>query len=612
MKVKRLIPSLLLLVAAGALPTAGQAAVYTVGPGCSHTNLQAALTAAAGTPSSVPHQIRITGTEYQIVDVDVSNPKADMLIEGGYANCTAASSTGVTTLRKPAAPVNGNILSFSNGVSNPRRTITLRNLTLTGARDVTFGALNASGHLTVVLKGAVTIRDNEASGIYLLNLVMDKPTRLQMEGEANGLLWNMPAIIDNSNRFGAGIHATGSEVTLYSARIAGNTATVRGGGIALSSSTLKIIRAAPLAVTFQNNTAMSDTFNPNSGLGGAIYGTQSSIETNSNRDGYQSVQFIGNEANHGGAVYLTNGNTTTRKASHFKSSQWINNKARGKGGAIHIVNGIDLTVEHTQEGGMCRAGQVFFLPGFPDTPVHCSRMIGNIAGNMTTGSTPGGGAIYVLTEVDAPAVAHAKANIYRTVFEDNKDLTGYAAAIASLANTQLTVSASVFRDNHALMSGSVIEGRGPYSVVFDYNTVLDNQTGFLIFGQNQTLYTRGSILWAPGKTIVGGSGSTHDHGSCLITSSALTGAVINVNPRLDDRFRPRGSSPAIDECASLVVPGLPPHGPTIIPPIPDLYYKIRDYDVAGVANNGNAKNDLGAVEQVDIIYYGGFGTKPHN
>lgn len=585
-----------------------QAADYRVGPGCPHTSLQSALTAAAGTPSAQPHRIRIAAAELQVVDLVVENPLADIIIEGGYASCSAAESTGITTLRKPANPVNGKILDLRNNVNADRRTITLRKLTLTGARQSTFGALTIVGHLTVVLQGAVTIKDNTSSGVYMFNLLAEKRTRLVMEGEGAGIFRSRPVISGNSATNGAGIVAHVSEIRMYDGLITNNSATSQGGGMLLNGSHLIIDRRGWTAVQFSDNTAISAS--NTSGLGGAIYGSNSTITTGSSSAGRYAVTFNGNEANHGGAIYLTNNNSTTRRTSHFKSAQFIGNTARGKGGAIQIVNGIDLLVEHTEPGGMCTGGTGGIFPIPPETPVHCSRMVGNVAENTFSGAgTLGGGAISMITEPDAPPAAVAEAQILRTVFDDNHDVAGWAGAIASNANTRLTVSASVFTNHSTAAGGSVLETRGPHTVLFLYNTVLGEVRP--IFAGQQTVSTRGSILWTLGTPgVVGGSGVTHDFGSCLLSSSALAGAV-TADPQLDAGFHPRGRSPAIDVCPNLLVPGQPPGNLIQVPPLPDLYFRDRDRDVAGVANSPGF-NDLGAVEQVDIIYYGGFGTKPNN
>lgn len=617
MSVYRSIPALLLIAAAAVWPLAGQAAVYTVGPGCSHSNLQSALTAAAGTPSATPHQVRLIAQEFQVADVKVEHPKADIIIEGGYASCSAASATEITTLRRSTSVSNGRIFQFANALANPLRTITLKRLTLTGAQTnhTIGGAISVAGHLDLRLVGQVTIqnsRANNGGGIGVLSLSVDSPAHLHLEQESSGLI---PRISNNeASARGGGIYAVGPvNITINAGTISGNTANAAGGGIALSGehARLKLARTGAQVISLDNNRAGTATFSATSGLGGAIYSDQGPIEVVSGRDRYQAVQFRGNQANQGGAVYL-DGASNKRIPMSFRSSQFRDNIALGKGGAIHAVNGVELTVEHVQEGGMCLAGRILFIPGLPpEAPVHCSRMKGNEARNTGTPNTRGGGAIYLETDPGAPEPARARAHIYRTVFDGNKDPNGWAAAIGAPANTRLTVGASVFVNNHGAPGSAVVDTVGPEALSFNYNTVLDNTTGSLIHGSAQAYNLRGSILWrTSGSSATIGGTPTVSHGDCLLSSRSSDGGI-NVEPWLDANFTPRGGSPGVDACPNQFL-GFIGGLPVYIPPINDLYYNPRNYDVAGVANAGIGANDLGAVEQVDIIYYGGFGTQPHN
>lgn len=619
MSVHRSIPALLLIAAAAVWPLAGQAAVYTVGPGCSHSNLQSALTAAAGTPSATPHQVRLIAQEFQVADVKVEHPKADIIIEGGYTGCSQTTPTEVTTLRRTPSVTNGRIFQFANATSNPLRRITLKRLTLTGAQtnNAHGGAMYVLGHLDLHLVGEVNIQDNAArngGAIAMVNLTVDAPTSLHLEQETVGLLGSLIPRISNNEAWarGGGIYAAGPvNITINAGTISGNTANAAGGGIALSGkhARLKLARTGAQVISLDNNRAGTATFSATSGLGGAIYSDQGPIEVVSGRDRYQAVQFRGNQANQGGAVYL-DGASNTRIPMSFRSSQFLDNIALGKGGAIHAVNGVELTVEHIQEGGMCLAGRILFIPGLPpEAPVHCSRMKGNEARNTGTPNTRGGGAIYLETDPGAPEPALA--HIYRTVFDGNKDPNGWAAAIAAAANTRLSVVASVFENNHGNANSAVIDTIGPNSLLFQYNTVLDNTTGYLLYGDNQAYDLRGSILWrTSGSSATIGGTPTVSHGDCLLSSRSSDGGI-NVEPWLDANFTPRGGSPGVDACPNRFL-GFVGGLPVYTTPINDLYYNPRNYDVAGVANAGIGANDLGAVEQVDIIYYGGFGTQPHN
>ena len=279
----------------------------------------------------------------------------------------------------------------------------------------------------------------------------------------------------------------------------------------------------------------------------------------------------------------------------------------GKGGAIHAVNGVELTVEHIQEGGMCLAGRILVIPGLPpEAPVHCSRMKGNEARNTGTPNTRGGGAIYLETDPGAPEPARARAHIYRTVFDGNKDPNGWAAAIGALANTRLTVGASVFVNNHGAPGSAVVDTVGPEALSFNYNTVLHNTTGSLILAAGLRPARQHPVAYVRKQR--------HDrrHRRCPMAIACCPAAAVMAASMSSRGWMPtsrRGGSPGVDAClnrfwVSLAVCRFTSRpSTTCIQPA-----QLR----RGGRNAGIGANDLGAVEQVDIIYYGGFGTQPHN
>lgn len=593
---------------------AASAATYSVGPGasCTHATVQAALDTAAATASASAHLVKLPAGELLVADLSVSTPLADIIIEGGYGNCAETAATGVTTLRKAAAPASARIFFLSNPLSDatPRRAIRLRRLTLTGA---TFtgalggGAILAQGKIDLHLQGRVRIHDNQAvngGGIYLLSLGSgESNTRLFLNGGETLAL--RPEITGNravgggSNGNGGGITAVGAAtITIRNGSVSGNEARRHGGGIALlagSDARLQFDNITAIPIEVSDNIAGTGGFSETMGFGGAIYSEQATILSLGEEQPVPQLLFSGNLANHGGALYVE-GAADARVPLEFRSSQWIDNVARGKGGAIRALDGVDLLLTHQQPGGFCIA---IFLP------IHCSRLIGNIAGNEGTPSSPGGGALHLTSGAELPAGANARARILRTIIDGNADLnSGRAGAIHAGARTSLEVEASVFTDNASGTGGGVIDAVGPETLLLRYNTLLDNDTARLVYAENQIVDLQGSALWRPGTTLLALLGtSVVRHNDCLLASSPIVPAthVVVEPPLLDSRHRPRGRSPAIDGCDNL------DHAP-----VHDLYYNARGIDVAGVPNTWNGTNDLGAVEQHDVLYYGGFGHKRTN
>lgn len=587
----------------------GQAATYSVGPGCTHATLQAALTTAASTPSGAAHLVKVLSGEILVADVAVAAPVADIIIEGGYSTCAATTSTGFTTVRKAASPASARLFEFSNPTSEatPRRAIRLRRLTLTGANytgALGGGAIYAAGKLDLVLQSRVIIEDNQASnggGIYLLSLAVGAgEARLFLNGGdttvERPIIRNNRAVGPGTNGNGGGIYALGgAAINILNGRIADNQARRHGGGIAVIGGNARIVmnNVTPLPIEINGNLAGTGGFSDTLGFGGGIYSEGSSISQLTEEMQIVQVGFSGNTANHGGGLYAL-GSATTRIPLQFRSSSWVNNVARGKGGAIRAIDGVDLEISHQQTGGFCL---VAFLP------LQCSRMVGNRADNEGTPGTPGGGALHLTSTFGLPPEATARALIQRTIFDGNDDPTGQAAAVHAGARTRLEIEASVFQDNAATTGSGVIDGVGPETLFLRYNTFLDNQTNRLVYSRDQILNIHGSVLWAPPMTLVALIGTASIfHNDCLLASQPLIPSqhVIVAAPRLDTRQRPRGSSPAIDGCDNLGYA-----------PVRDLYYAERGYDVVGV-NNVWGNNDLGAVEQRDILMYGGFGAKPTN
>ena len=127
--------------------------------------------------------------------------------------------------------------------------------------------------------------------------------------------------------------------------------------------------------------------------------------------------------------------------------------------------------------------------------------------------------------------------------------------------------------------------------------MLGNTVDTLVFMNGGVFRNQGSIMWSPGSEVwTPTAGATMENNACLIAHQAVPGASV-VDPRLDSDFVPSGRSPAIDFCDDAgVTAGL------------DGYRQAPSYDVAGVGSIWGT-NDLGAVENRDILFFDSFGAR---
>jgi predicted outer membrane repeat protein len=196
------------------------------GTGCTHSTLQAALTAIAGMGGS--HNIRINAGNYATADGMVYQPsvaQAFVVLEGGYANCTAASPSGSAT-----TDAGRSIFSGAGGLG--RSVLQLQINGLTGSfqmRRIALqdgdalnttqlynhgGGLAIYGNASVLLGSGVTVRNNSAGyggGIALVggsSFVNDTLARPDLFIDEGAEIRNNTAVAD-----GGGIYCGGALTT---------------------------------------------------------------------------------------------------------------------------------------------------------------------------------------------------------------------------------------------------------------------------------------------------------------------------------------------------------------------------------------------------------------
>lgn len=578
------------------------AATYTVGVagGCSHVSLSDALAAATANPDG-PHLIKERNLEIMVGGVNIAHPSADITIEGGYNACTddapAADGQLVVRMINP-----GRVMTLTGGgYDAPRRTLTLKRVTLTGgdagsAEDG--GGVLVGGSFQLHLSERALVTGNTArdgGGVFLGSLSPDPATQAR-------LLLDGGAVIERNqaHRNGGGVQAfAGARIMLIDGQINRNRAGMNGGAVHLQGSTaeLAIVPTSTQSVRLGANAAGDETapFSEMTGRGGAIYSHQARIFSNHiGHPGEHRIRIDNNNANHGGAIFVS-GPTDGDFTSVELRDTWVhNNHARGKGGAFYSRNSVDWVITHDSVGP-CIRRLLTFTWREP-----CSRLFNNGASNETTPNTPGGGVFYLGYN---PAAPRAIARVRRTLIEGNHDANGLAAVVAAEGANEYFIERSLMRDNHATGAGS---GSVLPSLLYTesanswllYSTLLDNEVERLFVFGGSKLTTRGSIFWAPGTAIWDRPAAVMDIGNCLLSHNAANlpaGAVV-ADPLLDADGRPMKRSPAWDYCDG------------------DVTADANGYaahDIPGVTN-AYGPNDLGAYELADAIFINGMGFYPNN
>ncbi|MCK9490069.1 MAG: hypothetical protein M0Q42_11900 [Xanthomonadales bacterium] len=577
------------------------AATYSVGiaGGCSHISLAEALAAAQANPDG-PHLIKERNQEILVGGVTITNPAADITLEGGYANCS--DSAPVSNGRLVILQMNpGRVMTLIGASAGmPRRTITFKRVTITGgdAGSEDGGGILVGSALELRLSDGAVVTGNTArdgGGVALASLTpyTDSKARLVLEG--NALIER-----NKATRHGGGIHAFwGAEIVLNHGEIGRNQGMAGGGGIFLDGedTALEISTGGNQMVRLRTNyTADESTpFSSTSGHGGAIYSRRARIVANTvGNPGTLRIWIDNNNANHGGAIYVDGHSDGSFTSVQLRGSRIANNYARGRGGAFYSRNSVDWVVSHDNIG-RCEHRipiMVWYMP--------CSYVLSNVAGNETTPNTAGGGVFYLQHNPGAP---RAIARVRRTLFENNRDHNGLAAIVAAEGANEYFIERSVFKDNAATgNAGSANPAALLHTATADswllYSTVMANDVQRLFVFGGSKLTTRGSIFWNPGRLIWNRPHAVMDHGDCLISHTAtnIPAGISLADPLLDEDGRPRKGSLAWDHCDGSVTADAEGRLP---------------YDIPGVDDHWGY-NDLGAYEQSDIIYTHGMGPYPGN
>lgn len=629
------------LLAAAALATLSsppaRAGTYRIGTGCSYASLGAAMAHAEVNDFDdlVIFKLR-TGTEDTgtsgpndgYASVEVFDPRWDIVIEGGYPDCSTATptATGFTTLRSSRAD-HAHLLVDNNALA--RRSVTLRRLHFI---DATGGeSLDFWNNVTATLGTGMEVSGN-TGGIGLVvsvgttsavwpRLTLADGARIH-DNTGNGIsgvgvVTLAHASVDhNSATNGAGIWLSdaGSQLILDSSTgnnsISDNTASGNGGGINLRDGAELVIEATTGGgVNDISSNVAGLTTDPASGYGGGIYSDRGHIEFHSGpiNAGFHNIMNA-NSANYGGAIAVDGaiGDSVSYTNVLLLNSQFSYNTAYHAGGALYSRNAVDWTIDHGNLPS-CSA----------DYPVPCSVFAFNHADNggvdydQDSGEPPqpNGGVIYI-TDVLGGGHSRGIARFYHTLFTHNSDPQGAAAVAAARSFADLEFQRNIFDQNTAYLldvGTYMIDSHNSEDVNFRYNTVLPtNTTYYVLHTLGGTLDITGSIIetpalffGVPGPIWLGEGTAEVLHRGCLLSSATLADTNNDRgwvgDARIGVGFAPQGGSPALDHC-------------DFTPPI-DFYNRAGAVDTRGVpARYGNY--DLGAVEQNDIIFYNDFAIRP--
>lgn len=598
-----------------------QATIYRVGAGadCTHPNLAAALTAAVADASPGPHEIRLVAGGHNVINQSIDNPAQDLRLRGGFPNCAATSPGIGMRSGLNAGTVSGRrVLRLFNNVANPRRTIRLERLSLTGgnnpAADASLGggAILAIGRLDVHLIDDTRIEGNIAQsggGISLLSLTsnVDQFTRLYLRGGSS--ICNNQATGGGLGGNGGGINNIGGAwVTIWNGTICDNQARRHGGGVHLASN-LSFLRFDIAAdwerAEFRNNLAGTAGYATNTGFGGAVFSAQGPIQYTSSLTpaGVRSLIFAENTANFGGAIHVQGGSDAgdSFTSVELRNVELHQNLARARGGAIYLSDAVDMRM-YVWGAGPCDGT-------FPSIQA-CVDVWRNTAENAGASSSIGGGGAAFLAHDPSSGASRPALRVAGARFDANEDPNGTAAAIDARGNASVRILRSLFLNNLAGGNPSfraLIESRN--NVLLGYSTVLSNAVSHLFWLDNSEIEVTGSILYAPGVQLLAGITPSIETGNCLLahTTTGIPATGVQVgNPMLEahNGYAPKPRSRAVDACAAGV-------GDNFFSAAHDAYRLPVPHTIASVPNLAGSF-DLGAVEQRDVLFYGGFGTRPNN
>jgi hypothetical protein len=244
------------------------AAIFTVGPagtGCTHTNVQTALLAAAFNGPG-EDSIRVANN-FIGTGLALSALGHNFNLEGGYATCTSAMPGSTETVLNGAGGTIAPVLSLScTGTGcDTRFTVRLRRLRIQGGELSGVrvdGAIDLDLEATVIENNSATSADpldvsnpaNRGGGVHLSSTLNSAgiTTAPHLTLSQNSFI-----NVNTANTLGGGIYCENATVTMRrDSGLLGNQAGMRGGGIALRNNCVFLAGAGGAFRGILSNSAM--------------------------------------------------------------------------------------------------------------------------------------------------------------------------------------------------------------------------------------------------------------------------------------------------------------------------------------------------------------------
>ncbi|MEO8673197.1 MAG: hypothetical protein ABI411_17920 [Tahibacter sp.] len=571
--------------------------VYTVGPGggfagCTHATVQAAVNAAAANPGPDEIRIAIGSTGYTNQAIVVNGQ--DLSLSGGFADCQPLAPVGRTRL-SGAGGVAAAVLKIQSTGGTPVA-VDLRGLELVDGDNTAIGA--SGGGLRIEDLVTVHLDDSRIAGnhaFYGAGVSIEGPlgaasTRLFVGGNVQ---------IEDNSTVGAGSSGGGVDVRQAYLSLSGTGTVVRrngaiseGGGIHVRGSAANRLASVDIV----SGGAGSDGIvsgNSAAGTGGGLHVGNFSTVRLYTSDTAHPVSVSHNSADYGGGIYATSASASVLLWDGILDG----NSGQQGGGALLADQGAHISMQPGGRDG-APAGSVACPANNP-----CNLLISNNDSNSRPGS------VAMLRNSDPSAVSTIA--LASTIISANRGASLFAQRCATPAQPALCTSPASMSISNSRITSNVPAG-GLVDVVYGATFICDlctiSQTGGAstepLFIINGPLYLSRSIIWEPGRDVIGFETPAplgafalllHDTADFPQQADIRTGDPRFAAPGVGN-FHLAANSPALDSSSAIDAPDM------------DLDALARVVDQSGVPNRAGPM-DLGAYERAsdaDLIFVVGF------
>jgi hypothetical protein len=572
---------------AAAFCAADASAAITVGPdsdpNCQFHDVTSAVISADQSPGLDLVQIS-AGTYTRVSTITITSGD-DLIVEGGYADCSAGISTGTSTLDASNAVIHGSIIQHTGAGK-----LTLRHLVLQNGDGVAGGGVDSQGSGALVLAD-IMFASNYADyggGLYVVG-----PPSPHKEVTLIGAYFNSNVARGD----GGGVYALFADLTIDSSLASyflgnlanGTVGNGDGGGAYLLNSNLHARTHGVAGFPFIGSN-LAHRYG-----GGVYFGTnqQQNYELYLENDrANEPLEISDNAGIAGGGVYFDAASAGQINVfAHFRNTIWRDNTAI-YGAAVHAESvgtgtfGVSTIIHFEQT-----------LVGDASPPcahgLRCNLLENNLAHSGYIVSASGGGT------GGNTAIYFVRGSML------SNDTVGGGGGLLFCSVCTLYADGSLFARN--TLSGDVL-GAVDGAVYVRNSTVAHNTLGadqlFTVALVPSTLEIAHSLLTQPNDPVnayLVGTGipvDSHDNG---VEGVVLTGTNVQnlSDPYVDASggdFHIRTTSSAVDRWA--------PSGSDPAPTI-DLDGAVRPY----VFNSPNEPYDFGAYEagsQADALFINGF------